>query len=58
MRVVKMSDIIYVLELHMETPEAAGVVLDLLDYMFEIEGDTDGRENNWTTMWKISHHYR
>ena len=46
MRVVKMSDIIYVLELHMETPEAAGVVLDLLDYMFEIEGDTDGRENN------------
>ena len=46
MRVVKMSDIIYVLELHMETSEAAGVVLDLLEYQFEIEGDANGRENN------------
>lgn len=46
MRVVKMSDIIYVLELHMETSEAAGVVLDLLDYMFEIEGDNNERTNN------------
>ena len=45
-RVVEFSDIIYVLEMHLETSEAAGVVLDLLDYMFEIEGDIDGRENN------------
>ena len=28
MRVVEMSDIIYVLELHLETSEAAGIVLD------------------------------
>ena len=46
MRVVKWEDIIYVLELHMETPEAASVVLDLLDCMFEIERNNDGRENN------------
>ena len=46
MRVVKWENIIYVLELHMETPEAAGIVLDLLDYMFEIERNNDGRENN------------
>ena len=39
MRVVKMSDIIYVLELHMETSEAASIVLDLLDYQFEVEGE-------------------
>ncbi len=37
MRVVEMSDIIYVLELHLETSEAAGIVLDLLDYVKEID---------------------
>lgn len=37
MRVVKMSDIIYVLELHLETSEVAGIVLDLLDYVKEID---------------------
>lgn len=37
MRVVEMSDIIYVLELHLETSETASIVLDLLDYVKEIE---------------------
>lgn len=37
MRVVSMPDIIYVLELHLETAEAAGIVLDLLDYVIEME---------------------
>lgn len=37
MRVVEMSDIIYVLELHLETSEVAGIVLDLLDYVKEID---------------------
>ena len=37
MRVIEVSDIIYVLELHLETSEAAGIVLDLLDYVKEID---------------------
>lgn len=37
MRVVKMSDIIYILELHFETPKVASIVLDLLDYVIEVE---------------------
>lgn len=37
MRVVEMSDIIYVLELHLETSDVAGIVLDLLDYVKEID---------------------
>ena len=37
MRVVKVSDIIHVLELHLETPEAASIVLDLLDYVRELD---------------------
>ena len=37
MRVVSMPDIIHVLELHLETPEAAEIVLDLLDYVKEID---------------------
>ena len=41
MKVVKWEDIIYVLELNLDTPEAAGVVLDLLDYWFEIEEEVD-----------------
>lgn len=39
MRVVKVSDIIYVLENHLETPQTAGIVLELMDYWFEIEGE-------------------
>ena len=46
MKVVKWEDILHVLELNLETPEAAGVVLDLLDYQFEIEGDINGRTND------------
>lgn len=46
MRVVRFEDIIHVLELHLETSEAAGIVLDLLDYEFEIEGDVNDRTNN------------
>ena len=37
MRVVSMSDIIHVLELHLETAETAAIVLDLLDYVIEME---------------------
>lgn len=37
MRVAAMSDIIHVLELHLETSEAASIVLDLLDYVKEID---------------------
>jgi hypothetical protein len=37
MRVVKFEDIIYVLENHLDTPEAAGIVLDLLDYILILE---------------------
>ena len=36
MRVVKFEDVISVLEDHLDTPEAAGIVYDLLDYMFVI----------------------
>ena len=42
MRVVEMSDIIYVLELHLETSEAASIVLDLLDYVKEIDSSEEG----------------
>ena len=42
MRVVSMPDIIHVLELHLETPETAGIVLDLLDYAFELETSEEG----------------
>lgn len=37
MRVVSMPDIIHVLELHLETAETAAIVLDLLDYVVEME---------------------
>lgn len=37
MRVVLMPDIIHVLELHLETAETAAIVLDLLDYVKEID---------------------
>lgn len=39
MRVVKFEDIVHVLELHLETSEAAGIVLDLLDYQFDTNDD-------------------
>ena len=45
MRVISMSDIIHVLELHLETSEAAGIVLDLLDYVVETE-DLNDRRND------------
>jgi hypothetical protein len=45
MRMVSMPDIIHVLELHLETPEAAGIVLDLLDYVVEME-DLNDRRND------------
>lgn len=41
MRVAAMSDIIHVLELHLETSEAASIVLDLLDYEFEVDTEED-----------------
>ena len=37
MRVVKFEDIISVLEDHLDTPETAGIVLDLLDYVLILE---------------------
>lgn len=39
MRVVKFKDIVHVLELHLETSEAAGIALDLLDYQFDTNDD-------------------
>ena len=45
MRVVSMPDIIHVLELHLETSETAGIVLDLLDYVVETE-DLNDRRND------------
>lgn len=40
MRVVKFEDIVHVLELHLETSEAAGIILDLLDYQFDTNDDS------------------
>lgn len=42
MRVVKVSDIIHVLELHLETCETASIMLDLLDYVEEIDSSEEG----------------
>ena len=41
MRVIKVSDIIHVLELHLETPETAAIMLDLLDYVKEIDSSEE-----------------
>ena len=41
MRVIKVSDIIHVLELHLETPETAAIILDLLDYVKEIDSSEE-----------------
>ena len=51
MRVAAMSDIIHVLELHLETPEVAGIVLDLLDYEFEVETSEDGCRDCGYSWW-------
>lgn len=45
MRVISMPDIIHVLELHLETAETAAIVLDLLEYVVEME-DLNDRGNN------------
>lgn len=34
MKVIKIEDVIYVLENHLNTPEAAGIIYELLDYIF------------------------
>ena len=41
MRVISMPDIIHVLELHLETAETAAIVLDLLEYVVEMEDLND-----------------
>lgn len=46
MRVVEMSDLIKVLEDHLDTPVAAGIVLDLIDLWFEIERRPNERTVN------------
>lgn len=51
MRVVEMSDIIHVLELHFETPETASIVLDLLDYVKEIETPEEGCKDCTNSWW-------
>lgn len=43
MRVVSMPDIIHVLELHLETAETAAIVLDLLNYVKEIDNYKEGK---------------
>lgn len=47
MRVVKVKDIIHVLELNLETNEAAGIVLDLLDYEFDIAEEPKEKIMKW-----------
>ena len=37
---VQVPDIIHVLENHLDTPEAAGILLDLLDYVFVVDGNS------------------
>ena len=39
MRVVPTADIIHVLELHLDTAETAGILLDLLPYELRIKDD-------------------
>ena len=51
MRVVSMSDIIHVLELHLETSEAAGILLDLLDDAFELETSEEGCKECGYSWW-------
>ena len=43
MRVVSMPDIIHVLELHLETAETAAIVLDLLNYVKEMDNYKEGK---------------
>lgn len=51
MRIVKMSDIIHVLELHLDTSEAASIVLDLLDYVEEIDSSEEGCRDCGHSWW-------
>ena len=39
LRVIPTADIIHVLELHLDTAEAAGILLDLLPYELRIKDD-------------------
>lgn len=39
-RIIPTSDIIYVLESHLSTPEAAGILLELLDYELRVRTDS------------------
>ena len=39
LRVIPTADIIHVLELHLDTPETAGILLDLLPYELWIKQD-------------------
>lgn len=39
LRVIPTADIIHVLELHLDTPETAGILLDLLPYELWIKED-------------------
>lgn len=51
MRVIEMSDIIHVLELHLETSEVASIVLDLLDYAMEIDSSEEGCQGCRYSWW-------
>lgn len=51
MRVAAMPDIIHVLELHLETPEVASIILDLLDYEFEVDTLEDGCQDCKYSWW-------
>ena len=42
MKVAARSDIIHVLELHLDTSEVASIMLDLFDYEFELETSEEG----------------
>jgi hypothetical protein len=39
LRVIPTADIIHVLELHLDTAETAGILLDLLPYELQIKDD-------------------
>lgn len=51
MRVIEISDIIHVLELHLETSEVASIVLDLLDYATEIDSSEEGCQSCRYSWW-------
>lgn len=51
MRVVEVPDIIHVLELHLETSETASIMLDLLDYVKEIDTSEEGCQDCKYSWW-------